>query len=125
MTPPAATFRMSHTWRSCMGCSLHAEGASSSHAVGRRARSAGQHRARDETIGRRSALSRLRSIGADFEIARISLDFALLARADHPLTRCTADEAHPILERAGARPYVARLDAAMAGQGTALPRTHA
>jgi class 3 adenylate cyclase/tetratricopeptide (TPR) repeat protein len=74
----------------------------------------------DEAIaGSREALTRLRSIGADFEVARAVLDFVLLVGADHPATREFAAEARAVFERVGARPYVERLDAALAGHAAA------
>ncbi len=72
----------------------------------------------DAIAGFREALSRLRSEGSDFEVARISLDFVLLVGAGHPATREAAAEARAIFERVKARPYLERLDAAMAGQAT-------
>ena len=70
----------------------------------------------DEAVaGYREVLGRLRSIGADFEVARSALDFVLLVGPDHPAARGAAAEARPIFERVKARPYLERLDAALAG----------
>jgi class 3 adenylate cyclase/tetratricopeptide (TPR) repeat protein len=75
----------------------------------------------DAITGYREALTRLRSEGSDFEVARISLDFVILVGSGHPATREAAAEARAIFERVKARPYLERLDAAMAGQVTAVP----
>ncbi|MFH1475354.1 MAG: hypothetical protein ABIG85_05785, partial [Chloroflexota bacterium] len=80
----------------------------------------------DAIAGYREAISRLRSEGSDFEVARISLDFVVLVGADHPATRDAAAEARAIFERVKARPYLERLDAAIAraapaGQTKAAP----
>jgi tetratricopeptide (TPR) repeat protein len=82
----------------------------------------------DAIAGYRDARARLRAIGSDFEVARISLDFVLLVGADHPAVRDAAAEARVIFERVRARPYLDRLDAAMAerppapdGAGERLP----
>jgi hypothetical protein len=79
----------------------------------------------DAITGFREALSRLRSEGSDFEVARISLDFVLLVGADHPATREAAAEARAIFERVRARPYLERLDAAVAGQARAATAAEA
>ena len=57
-------------------------------------------------------------MSADFDVARISLDFTLLVAGDHvagdyPATREAAVEARAIFEGVRARPYLERLDAAM------------
>jgi class 3 adenylate cyclase/tetratricopeptide (TPR) repeat protein len=75
----------------------------------------------DAITGFRDALSRLRSEHSDFEVARISLDLVLLVGADHPAAPAAADEARAIFERVRARPYLERLDAAMARATTAAP----
>jgi class 3 adenylate cyclase/tetratricopeptide (TPR) repeat protein len=82
---------------------------------------------RDEAVaGFREALTRCRDLGLDFDVARLSLDFVLLVGADHPATREAAAEAHAIFERVGARPYLERLDAAMASSAAGrLPETTA
>ncbi len=72
---------------------------------------------RDEAAaGYREALARLRDLEQDFDVARVGLDFVLLVGADHPATREPAAEARTIFERVGARPYLERLDAALAGR---------
>jgi hypothetical protein len=81
---------------------------------------------RDEAIaGFRDALARLRAIGEDFELARTGLDFLLLVGPGEPAARAAADEARPIFERVGARPYLERLGAAAAGAATADTRATA
>jgi hypothetical protein len=75
----------------------------------------------DAITGFREAISRFRSAGSDFEVARISLDFVILVGADHPAMREAAAEARAIFERVRARPYLERLDAAMAGPGMTAP----
>ncbi len=79
----------------------------------------------DAIAGYRDALSRLRSIGSDFEVARISLDFVILVGGDHPATREAAAEARTIFERVKARPYLERLEAAMARDATDAPMAEA
>jgi class 3 adenylate cyclase/tetratricopeptide (TPR) repeat protein len=69
----------------------------------------------DEAItGYREALSRYRSIGAAFDLAQTALDFVIVVGGNHPATREAAAEARAIFERVRARPYLERLDAAMA-----------
>lgn len=72
----------------------------------------------DAVAGYRDAVARSRSIGAEFEVARYSLDFVLLVGADHPATRTAAEEARVIFERIGARPYLTQLGAALAARVT-------
>jgi hypothetical protein len=64
----------------------------------------------------------MRSIGADLNAARLSLDFILLVGANHPATREAAAEARAIFERVKARPYLERLDAATARVATDAPQ---
>jgi len=72
----------------------------------------------DEAVaGFRDALARHRAVGADYWTALRALDFVLLVGADHPATREAAAEARGILERVGARPYLAKLEQAMATDG--------
>ena len=69
----------------------------------------------DEAIaGYREALTRYRSVGSEFEVARIGLDFVTLVGPDHPATREAAGGSRAIFERVRARPYLERLDAATA-----------
>lgn len=69
----------------------------------------------DEAIaGYREAMSLLRSIGADFPLASLALDFVQVVGGSHPAAREAAAEARPIFERIKARPYLERLDAALA-----------
>jgi tetratricopeptide (TPR) repeat protein len=68
----------------------------------------------DEAIaGYREALSRYRSIGGDFNVALMSLDFVILVGGDHPATREAAAEARAIFERVKAGAYLERLEAAL------------
>jgi hypothetical protein len=73
-----------------------------------------ERRLDDASAGYREALSRYRSIGADFNVTRMALDFVILVGGDHPATREADAEARAIFERVRARPYLERLDAAMA-----------
>jgi len=69
----------------------------------------------DEAItSYRDALSRYRSIGADLNVAQLALDFVIVVGGDHAATREAAAEARAIFERVKARPFLERLDAAMA-----------
>jgi class 3 adenylate cyclase/tetratricopeptide (TPR) repeat protein len=52
--------------------------------------------------------------GDDFEAALHSLSIVLLVGASGPAARALADETRSILERIGARPYLAKLDEALA-----------
>jgi class 3 adenylate cyclase/tetratricopeptide (TPR) repeat protein len=71
---------------------------------------------RDEAVaGYRHALARLRDLGDAFEFARTGLDFVLLVGPEEPAARAAGEEARVIFERVGARPYLDRLAAAMAG----------
>jgi class 3 adenylate cyclase/tetratricopeptide (TPR) repeat protein len=70
----------------------------------------------DAISGFRQAISQMRSLKADFNVARLSLDLVWLIGADHPATREAASEARAIFERVKARPYLERLDAALAGR---------
>ena len=68
----------------------------------------------DDAIGDfRHAMSLLRSINAEFNLARLTLDFVMLL-GSHPATREAAAEARAIFERVKARPYLERLEAATA-----------
>jgi class 3 adenylate cyclase/predicted ATPase len=60
------------------------------------------------------AIARYRATGLDFDLACAALDFALLVGPSEPSVRAAADEARAIFERIGARPYLDRLDGAMA-----------
>jgi class 3 adenylate cyclase/tetratricopeptide (TPR) repeat protein len=80
----------------------------------------------DEAVaGYRDALERYRAAGEDFELACAGLDFVLLVGGDHPATRGAATEARTIFERAGARPYLERLEAATATPTQSLPGVRA
>ena len=69
----------------------------------------------DETVaGYREAIARQRAVGADFGTATLALDLVNLVGGGHPVTREAAAEARPIFERVKARPYLERLEAALA-----------
>lgn len=68
----------------------------------------------DEAMaGYTEGLKRYRALGLDFELARAALDWVLLLGPGTPEARAAAEEARTIFARLGARPYLARLDAAM------------
>jgi len=70
---------------------------------------------RDEAIaGYRDALERHRAIGEDFEVACVALDFVRFVGPDESAARAAAEEARAIFERVRARPWLQRLDAALA-----------
>ena len=76
----------------------------------------------DEAIvGYREALSRHRSVGADYDLATAALDFVAIVGGDHPATREAAAEARTIFERVRAQPYLALLDAAMSAPERSAP----
>jgi class 3 adenylate cyclase/tetratricopeptide (TPR) repeat protein len=72
-------------------------------------------RADDAVRGFQEAISLMRSLGADLNVARLSLDLIRLVGPDRPATREAAVEARAIFERVKARPYLERLDADLAG----------
>jgi hypothetical protein len=75
----------------------------------------------DDAIGDfRHAMAQLRSVNAEFNVARLTLDFVMLL-GDHPATREAAAEARAIFERVKARPYLERLDAATARETKDAP----
>ena len=61
--------------------------------------------------------------GEDFEAAAQALQLVLLVGASDPAVRDLADEARAVFERVGARPWLARLDAALAGPPVATAGT--
>jgi hypothetical protein len=67
----------------------------------------------EASAGFREAMSRHRSIGADFLVASVALDFVHLLGGGYPATREAGAEARPIFERVKARPYLERLEAAL------------
>ena len=77
-----------------------------------------EDRVPDAVAGYGLALARLRAMGEDFEQACTGLDFVLLVGPDEPSARAAADEARAIFERIRARPFLDRLDAAMARHRT-------
>ncbi len=80
----------------------------------------------DEAIaGYREALTRYRSLGAEFNVAQLALDFVLVVGGNHPATREAAAEARAIFERVKARPYLERLDTALARSPADAPVTQA
>jgi len=72
----------------------------------------------DAVAGFRQAILLMRSISADLNVARLSLDLVQLVGADHPASREAAAEARAIFERVNAHPYLQRLDAAIARGAT-------
>ena len=68
----------------------------------------------DAVAGYRDALDRYRAIGQDLDLAFTGLDFVLTVGADHPASRSAAEMSRVIFERIRARPYLERLDAALA-----------
>jgi len=71
----------------------------------------------DEAVaGYREALARHRTMRADMILAQTALDFVLLVGTSHSAVRDAAEEARAIFERVRARPYLERLDAAMASR---------
>jgi len=75
-------------------------------------------RSLDAIAGFRDGLARDRATGQDFALACAGLDYALLVGPEEPSVRATAAEARAIFERIRARPYMERLDAAIAGYAT-------
>ncbi|MCY7418425.1 MAG: AAA family ATPase [Chloroflexi bacterium] len=71
-------------------------------------------RVEDAVAGYRDAMTAMRSIGADYWTALTALDFVRRGGGDHPATRGAAAEARVIFERVGARPFLAKLDEALA-----------
>ena len=72
---------------------------------------------RDEAIDLFSrAIAAWRGLGVPFDLALSELDFIILVGVDNPEARKAADEAREILDGLGAKPFVARLDAAMASE---------
>ena len=61
----------------------------------------------------RQAAQTWRHLEVPFDLALSQLDFATLVRADHPDARAAADEAREVFSRLGAKPFLARLDAAL------------
>jgi hypothetical protein len=74
----------------------------------------------DAIQGFLDALRRFPELGLEFEVARVALDFVLLLGPDVPEARSAGEGARAIFERVGAKPYLERLDAAMA-RATAAP----
>jgi hypothetical protein len=71
---------------------------------------------RPEAVGEyRDALRRYRELGLDFDVAMTGMDFVTLL-PDEPEARETADEARRLFERLGARPFLARLEAASSAE---------
>jgi tetratricopeptide (TPR) repeat protein len=80
----------------------------------------------DEALaGYRDALSRYRAMGLAFDLACADLDLVVLIGGDDPATREAAVEARAIFDRAGARPYLERLEAATGKPTASLPSVHA
>jgi class 3 adenylate cyclase/tetratricopeptide (TPR) repeat protein len=71
-------------------------------------------RSSDAVAGYLDVLAQWEALGLHFDSARAALDFVLLVGPEIPEARTAAAEARPIFERLGARPYLERLDAALA-----------
>jgi tetratricopeptide (TPR) repeat protein len=68
----------------------------------------------DAAAGYHDAARRWRELGVDWDLALCDLDAVrFLGEADHRLSREAADEARQIFTRLGAKPFLARLEAAM------------
>jgi hypothetical protein len=67
----------------------------------------------DAVLGFGRAAAILRELGLEFELARMGIDMLIALGPDDREARAAADEARPILERLGARPYLDRLEAAV------------
>jgi class 3 adenylate cyclase/tetratricopeptide (TPR) repeat protein len=67
--------------------------------------------------GYRDALRRADDLGIEFEVALIGLDMAILLDPAQPEVQAAAGRARDILDRLGARPFVERLDRALARSG--------
>ncbi len=77
----------------------------------------------DEAIeGYREALARLSAIHLDWVVALVGFEFVSVVGADHPATREAAARSRAIFERVGARPWLAKLDAAMASSPSKAAR---
>ena len=68
----------------------------------------------DAIQGFLDGLRQLGALGYEFDVARVALDFVLLVGPDIPEARAAGEQARVIFERVGAKPYLERLDAAMA-----------
>ncbi len=78
---------------------------------------------RDEAVlGFREALDGLRVSGHDLVRALAGLDFILMVGSDEPVARAAAEESRVIFARVAARPYLAKLDAALAGDVRVGPK---
>jgi class 3 adenylate cyclase/tetratricopeptide (TPR) repeat protein len=66
----------------------------------------------------RQALEAWREMGLPWDLALTAIDMAELLGPEDPEVRAIAPEARGILEGVGAKPYVARLDAALAGSAS-------
>jgi hypothetical protein len=62
----------------------------------------------------RQAIAAWREMGLPWDLAQTAVDMAELLGPDHPDVRAFAPEARQILEGLGARPFLARLDRALA-----------
>ncbi len=76
-------------------------------------------RAAEATGLYREALRGLRDLGLPWDEALTAIDMASVLDPADPEVKSAADAARQILERLGARPFVARLDAALARTSTA------
>ncbi len=64
-------------------------------------------------VGYKDAIDRMTVIGADFDAARIGLDFVRLVGPSEPVAQEVAERSRAIFERIGAKPYLALLDEAL------------
>jgi class 3 adenylate cyclase/tetratricopeptide (TPR) repeat protein len=75
----------------------------------------------DAAAAFREAIELLRSIGAELDAALMSLDAIEALGADHTFSLAVAPEARSVFVRIGAKPYLARLDAALPPPTATLP----
>jgi AAA ATPase-like protein len=72
---------------------------------------------RDDAVAAfRGAAAMVRELRLDFELARMAIDMLIALGPEDPEARSVADEARPILERLGARPYLDLLATALSGE---------
>ena len=78
----------------------------------------------DEAIaGYREAFARLEGIHENWLLALLGFEFVALIGGDHPATREAAVRSRAIFERVGARPWLDKLDAALAASPPAAGRS--
>jgi hypothetical protein len=74
----------------------------------------------EAVAGFREVDTLMRDLGQFFEAARYAVD-AVILLPDHPEIRLMAEAARPLLVELRAKPYLERLDAALAGSAVATP----